>query len=95
MARAEMLAVFCYDVAANRARRRVAALLERHAVRVQDSVFEARLTPKAAARLARLAAKELGPADSLRVYLVAHDGRRHCLAFGPLPIGEAQDFYLA
>lgn len=95
MARAEMLAVFCYDVASDRARRRVATLLEQHAIRVQHSVFEARLTPRAAARLANQAARELGPADSLRVYVVAHDGRRHCLAYGPLPIGEAQDFYLA
>jgi CRISPR-associated protein Cas2 len=95
MPRAEMLAVFCYDVESDRARRRVATRLERHAIRVQRSVFEARLTPKAAARLANLVAQELGPADSLRVYVVAKDGRRHCLAFGPLPIGEEQDFYLA
>lgn len=95
MARAEMLAVFCYDIESDRARRRVADRLQRRAVRVQRSVFEARLTAAAAVRLARSVARELGDGDSLRLYVVAGDGRRHCLAFGGMPIAEAQDFYLA
>lgn len=91
---AEMLTVFCYDVRTNRARRRVADALEAAAVRVQQSVFEARMDPRAAARLAQEAARWLEPGDSLRVYAVGDAGLRRSMAFGPLPLPERQDFYL-
>ncbi len=89
-----MLTVFCYDVASHRARRRVAAVLEEAAVRVQRSVFEAPLTAAAAAATARRAARFQEPGDSLRVYAVGSHGRDRCMAFGPLPLPEAQGFYL-
>lgn len=94
MARREMLMVFCYDVADDRARRRLADLLEEHLVRVQRSVFEARMSPAAAHRLAEHAARLLGPGDSLRLYAIGRLGRRHCRSFGPQPLPEEQDFYL-
>jgi CRISPR-associated protein Cas2 len=91
---AEMLMVFCYDVSSNRARRRVAGLLEDRCVRVQRSVFEARMSRTDAQRLARKAARELEPGDSLRVYAVTEAGLERSLAYGILPLPEAQDFYL-
>ncbi|MCF8490812.1 MAG: CRISPR-associated endonuclease Cas2 [Rhodospirillum sp.] len=90
----EMVMVFCYDVADDRARRRIAAILEDGAVRVQRSVFEARLTARAADRLATKAARHLGPEDSLRVYAISAQGLRRSRAYGPLPLPEDQDFYL-
>lgn len=47
---AEMVMIFCYDIERVRVRRRVAALLEAEAVRVQKSVFEVRMDPDRAAR---------------------------------------------
>lgn len=91
---AEMLMVFCYDVSRDRARRRVADVLEDRCVRVQKSVFEARLDRRDAERLARRVARELEPGDSLRVYAITETGLERSLAFGPLPLPEAQDFYL-
>lgn len=94
MASAEMLMVFCYDVADDRRRRRVAAVLEAAAVRVQKSVFEARMDEAAADRLALKAARYLGSDDSLRVYAIGAHGRTRSRAYGPLPLPEAQEFYL-
>ena len=56
---AEMLVVYCYDVSDNRNRRRLSGILEDRCVRVQRSVFEARLTRRDAHRIARRAAREL------------------------------------
>lgn len=86
--------VFCYDVSGHRARRRVATVLEDRCVRVQRSVFEARLAPKVAKRLAHRVARELEDGDSLRVYAVTADGLRRSFAFGAPPLPEDQDFYL-
>jgi len=73
----------------------VAAVLEDHATRVQKSVFEARLSPRRADRVARAAAEHLEAGDSLRVYAVAADGRRHCAVHGQgVPMAEDQDFWL-
>lgn len=86
--------VFCYDVARDSARARVAALLEARLVRVQKSVFEGRMTQKAARRLAEQAENLLDDGDSLRVYAVTPAGLRNSAAFGALPLPEAQDFWL-
>lgn len=91
----ERLYVFCYDVSDNKARNRIARRLEDHAVRVQRSVFEARLTRRRAIGLARGAARHLGPGDSLKVYAIGGDGLTHCMAFGAALRPEAGDFLLA
>lgn len=90
----DLLMVFCYDVAADSARRKVAELLEREAVRVQRSVFEARMSPARADRLVRRAVCHLAEGDSLRIYAVGAHGLRHSRAYGGLPIAESEDFYL-
>jgi len=91
---ADILYVFAYDVSRDRVRRRVAALLEEACVRVQRSVFEARMPADRARHLAHLAAVELEPGDSLRVYAITDRGLDRSFAYGPLPLPERQDFYL-
>lgn len=82
MARGEMLTVFSYDVSSDRRRRRVARLLEDEATRVQQSVFEARMTRAKAAAISQRVAAELGDGDSLRVYSIGADGFRRSRVYG-------------
>ena len=95
MARGEMLTVFTYDVGLDRRRRRIARLLEDAATRVQDSVFEARLTKAKAEALSQRIAAELGQGDSLRVYVLSSDGEARSRVFGDGPPLEADaDYWL-
>jgi CRISPR-associated protein Cas2 len=95
MSRGEMLTVFTYDVSSDRRRRRVARLLVDGATRVQWSVFEARLTRARAEALAQQVAGELGPGDSLRVYVLAADGEARSRVFGDgAPFESSQEFWL-
>ncbi len=94
MAETEMVMVFCYDVADARRRRRAAAALEERAVRVQESVFEARMTTTAAQRLFDRVSAKLEAGDSLRLYAVSAAGLRHCRASGGAPLPEDHDFWL-
>jgi CRISPR-associated protein Cas2 len=91
---AELLFIFTYDISRDRPRRRVADLLEVACVRVQKSVFEARLPAREARRLGKRVARELEPGDSLRVYAVTENGLDRSFAYGPVPLPERQDFYL-
>ena len=61
MAQDDMLTVFCYDVSADKKRRRVAKLLEDIANRVQFSVFETRMGRREAEAVSQRVAAELGP----------------------------------
>lgn len=94
MAKSEMLMVFAYDVEDNRTRRRVARVLENHAVRVQKSVFEAWMDQDLAREVSRHAASELGPNDSLRVYAVGEAGYQRTRVFGTTVLSEKQSYYL-
>lgn len=94
MPAAEMLMVFCYDVADDRRRRRLAAVLEDRCVRVQKSVFEAIMGERAADRLAERAAQHLAPGDSLRVYAISAHARPRCRTWGAAPLPEAEGYYL-
>ena len=94
MAETELLTVFSYDIASNRVRRRVARVFEDRAVRVQKSVFEARLTPRQAEALLAAAERELDPGDSLRMYAITSRGLKRSRAVGGAPLPEAGDFYL-
>lgn len=94
MAETEMVMVFCYDVSDSRVRRRVARVLEERAVRVQESVFEARLTLRRAHALFHAASRELGAGDGLRLYAVPATGLRSSRVSGGAPLAEDHDFYL-
>ena len=94
MSRPEVLRIFVYDISDDRRRNRVAETLEEVAVRVQFSVFEARLTRAATnAVIARLR-PNLTADDSLRVYTVPADAVRHCTVIGGPPLPEDQDYWL-
>ncbi len=95
MAGGDRLQIFTYDVSSNRRRRRVARLLEEEATRVQYSVFEARLTRKAAERLMAKIEKELDTGDSLRVYTVGRTGERQCSVIGDgVPVDSGAGYWL-
>lgn len=88
------LHVFCYDVSADALRRRVSDALEEVAVRVQGSVFEARLTSGAAAAVVAQIGTLLNRGDSLRVYVVPPAAIPACHVVGRGPSMEENDFYL-
>jgi CRISPR-associated protein Cas2 len=95
MSEKPILRVIAYDIASDRRRRRIAATLEERAVRVQDSVFETRLTHRQAERLMasleRLAAK----GDSVRLYTVPDAVLPRCREVGgPLMAGAARYWLL-
>ena len=91
---ARVLAVFCYDISLNRARTRVAALLEADAMRVQESVFEGWMSRARAEALAARAARLLGPDDTLRLYLISQNAALKTRVYGLAPVVEAHDFFL-
>jgi len=80
--RGEMLMVFVYDISGNKARRKVAGILEDGAARVQKSVFEARMSRARADALTRAAAIHLAPGDSLRAYAISRNGLPRSRTFG-------------
>jgi CRISPR-associated protein Cas2 len=86
--------VFAYDVTDDNRRNRVANLLEDFSVRVQYSVFEARLTAPAARSLAGRVKRLLLPGDRLRVYAVSDRSLASCHRYGGAPLPEQQDFWL-
>lgn len=94
MARPKHLYVFCYDIQKNADRVRVAALLDNHLVRVQQSVFEGWLTVDAARKLAEQTKLAAGADDSVRAYCISEHGRKLSVAFGGAPIPEAQEFWV-
>jgi CRISPR-associated protein Cas2 len=90
----DMLFVFAYDIADDRVRRRVAALLEKWGTRVQDSVFEVRCTrARAEALLVALDRLRLA-GDGVRMYALPEDARAASQQVGGAPIGEATEFWL-
>ncbi len=89
-----MLMVYCYDVASDRKRARVARVLEEAAVRVQDSMFEIRLTQPAAERLYGRVASLLDDGDMLRMYAIGDAGLQRCRVQGGAPISDGEDYWI-
>lgn len=94
MARPEHLYVFCYDIVKDGIRAKVAKRLETDLVRVQDSVFEGRLTAAEAQGLATTTGAMIEDADSLRVYAVTAAGLKGSFVKGPRPLPEPQGYYI-
>ncbi|WP_377292721.1 CRISPR-associated endonuclease Cas2 [Rhizobium sp. SG2393] len=94
MAETEHAIVLCYDISRAATRRRVAAFLEDRLVRVQQSVFEGRMTPTAARTLFAATVTRLDPGDGLRLYVLDRDGLSKSLAHGGAPLPEESSFYL-
>jgi CRISPR-associated protein Cas2 len=70
MAARRLLWLVSYDIADNKRRRRVSGLLEERAARVQESLFEQRMTPREAERLFTELKALCAGEDSLRLYPV-------------------------
>lgn len=94
MAETEYTIVLCYDISRARTRRRVAAFLEERLVRVQQSVFEGRLTPRRAYRLFDATAALVDDGDSVRLYVMTREGLEKSRVFGGAPLPEEEGFIL-
>ena len=94
MADRVMLMVYCYDIVNARTRAHVAGALERQAVRVQDSVFEARLTEAAAERLFQLLARLADDGDTVRMYAISAAGLERSRAHGGAPIADDGSYWI-
>lgn len=95
MSRGEMLTVFSYDVSDNKRRRKIARLLEEASTRVQYSVFETRMTKAKAESLAQRLSSLLGDGDSLRLYVIGHDGEARSRVYGDgSPLESDQGYWL-
>ena len=94
MSKALFLVVIAYDIADNRARTRVAKLLEERMLRVQNSVYEGWMSRRAARTLGRRAAAHIAASDSLRVYTLRGQDAEQVQAWGFPPAPEQGDFLL-
>ena len=94
MADRPMLRIIAYDVSSDRRRRAIAKTLEKRAVRVQESLFEARLTHTQADRLMATLQRLADNADSVRLYTVPDGQLVRCKAAGGPAIDTGGRFWL-
>jgi CRISPR-associated protein Cas2 len=90
----KVIVVYAYDISETRTRDRVADLLEQRAVRVQKSVFEARLARKRAELLFNRLAAMLDEGDSLRMYVLSKSGLSQSRVYGGAPLPEEGTHWL-
>ena len=90
----EMLMVFCYDISDRRTRERVARFLEDRAVRVQESVFQARLSKSTADSIFDQLNRTVDETDSVRMYGISASGLERSRANGSAPVAEEGDFWI-
>lgn len=89
-----LLRVIVYDISDNRRRRKVAGQLEECAARVQESVFEARLSGARLMRLHKRLQACLAPEDSLRIYTVPDAAIARCHVVGGPLLADGSRFWL-
>lgn len=94
MSQGQILAVFCYDIAKDKARLRTTKILESHANRVQESVFEGWMGEFKARALAERISMIIEVSDSLRLYLLAPGDAARTVVYGATPPVEDHEFYL-
>lgn len=92
--RRTQLYVIAYDISDNKRRRRVATLLEARAARVQDSVFEERMTSRTAYALFAQLKALCTPDDCVRLYPVPDAALPHAFALGGPAIAAACRYWL-
>ncbi|MFO8072416.1 MAG: CRISPR-associated endonuclease Cas2, partial [Polyangia bacterium] len=84
-----MLHAVCYDISNDRRRRKIARLLEGYGVRVQKSVFEARLDQKKLLSLRKKLERRIDPElDSVRIYRICARCRESIEVIGPGTLPE-------
>ncbi len=86
--------VYCYDIVDDRVRARFARYLEKHASRVQKSVFEARLTERRANGLFDALSKRLSLGDALRMYALPPASVAKSRTTGGAPLPEDGNFWI-
>lgn len=94
MAARGQLIVFTYDISRSSLRSRVAGVLELNGIRVQESVFESRMTARQAEALFAKLDLLLDPEDGLRMYVVPEDGRLLSRCSGGAPISSSENYIL-
>ncbi len=94
MARTVHTIVICYDISRAKLRRRVSSLLEDRMVRVQKSVFEARLHLEAANQMFEHLENIIEEGDRVRMYVMQKNGLAKSRAAGGLPMAEDGSFWL-
>lgn len=90
------LIVLAYDIADDRRRRRAARMCEQSMLRIQESVFEAWLTPAELTRMLERLRAELDPAlDQVRVYSLALRDFSRRRVIGQMPTAPLeQDYFI-
>lgn len=89
-----LLRLIVYDIADRRRRRKVAGALEDIAARVQESVFEARLSAAQLKRLRKRLSALIAEPDSLRIYTIPDAALPRCYVQGGPMIADGARFYL-
>ena len=74
-----MLFLAAYDISSDRRRQRVAKILQRFGNRIQESVFELRLSPEEILELQRLVGAHLATEDCFEIVPVDERLPRHRL----------------
>lgn len=86
--------VVCYDIEDNRRRRRIASILENSGMRVQESVFEVRLSQTAIRALINRLGEILVSPDSLRSYPVPDPVLPYCTTIGGPSVAADGDYFI-
>lgn len=94
MSNRPQLRIIVYDIADNRRRRKVTGILEGVAARVQESVFEARLSKAQLNRLREKLEAVLTPEDSLRIYTVPDAAVPNCHIQGGPMLADGGRYWL-
>jgi len=86
--------VMSYDISRPATRRRVAKLLQQRMVRVQQSVFEARVSRRVAEQIFSDVEALLEEEDSLRMYVLTKAGLERSRVSGGAPLPEDGGYWL-
>lgn len=86
-----MYYIVCYDISANKHRRRVHKYLQKHGKQVQESVFEIYIRQeKALLKLTKQLNQSMADGDSIRIYHFPENARQRshsldgkCIAYFP------------
>ncbi len=95
MAKTAHTIVICYDISRPKLRRQISNFLEDRMVRVQRSVFEARLYLEAANEMFEYLEGLIEEGDRLRMYVMQKNGLEKSRAAGGTPMAEDGMFRLA
>lgn len=82
MVMAHKLVLICFDISCDKRRTKVCKILEKHFVRVQESVFEGLCNLDFANEIVEAASQEILFEDSLRFYVIAASEIELCKAWG-------------